>query len=105
MKVASASNLVLQSLLLLGLVAVERDIIEFHFIFKKSFAKNSILVISRFHVAFFINKSHINACRDGKTHMKLNIGNIKFYTELDFHNIKFQKSVIFLDSLKIILFY
>ena len=37
--------------------------------------------------------------------MKLNIGNIKFYTELDFHNIKFQKSVILPDNLKIMLFY
>ena len=102
-EVASASNLVSQSLLLLGLVAVERDIIEFHFILKKSFAKNSILV--EFPHGIFLHKSHINACHHGKTHMKLNIGNIKFYTELDFHNIKFQKSVILPDSLVIMLFY
>ena len=52
-KVASPSNLVSQSLLLLGLVVVERDIIEFHFILKKSFAKNLILIIPSFHMAFF----------------------------------------------------
>ena len=45
-------------------------------------------------MTFFIYKSHIYACHHNKTLMKLDIGT-EFYTKIDFHNIDFQKKMVF----------
>ena len=118
-KVASTSTLLSHNLLLLSLVVVELNIIdiEFHFIFKniickelnsstwkKKFCTEYDFFNIKFHMAIFIQKNHINTCHHGKTHMEFNIGNIEFYTKLDFQIIEFQKGGILPDSLEIMLF-
>ena len=90
--------------------------IEFHFFYKKKlqrtqYYRHQVLLYTElnissieFRVAFFIEKSHITACHRGKKCMEFNISNIKFYVELNFHNIEFQKVGILLLSLQTVVF-
>ena len=100
-KVASTSTLLSHNLLLLSLVVVELNItdIEFHFIFKNIICKelnSSTYKFSniKFHMAIFIQKSHISTCHHGKTHMEFNIGNIEF-TQNSIFKLSNSKRVVF----------